>query len=191
MSKPFLTVPVVGLHGPERSGKDTAAAVFVRRYGWAHVKFADGVYLEAHQLYPELAGVADEDKDRPLKWLGGRSKRDILIEIGQSRRGQDPDYWVKAWIERVRAENAAGRAVVCSDVRMDNEAAAIRRLGGLIVAVSRPGVGFRGGPTSTDHSKEWACIKLCNSADIIAFERKVAVVAGHIQALNAEIRHAA
>ncbi|MFN3962178.1 MAG: hypothetical protein ACK4NQ_04285 [Fimbriimonadaceae bacterium] len=188
MSK-FFTLPVVGFHGPERAGKDTAAAVFVSR-GWHHVKFADPLYEEVYNLHPRLMEVADADKDKPLPWAGGLSKRDLLISHGQARRSRDPDYWVRKWVRTVRARIQEGYPVVCSDVRMRNEAEAIFGLDGVVIGIRRPGVDFRGGATSTDHTKEWASAVVVNDGPIEGFQSKMAVMVRHIEALNREMRFA-
>jgi hypothetical protein len=49
------------------------------------------------------------------------------------------EIWVRIAIERARGELAAGRGVVITDVRFDNEAQAIVDAGGEVWRVVRPG----------------------------------------------------
>lgn len=173
-------IPVIGLHGAERSGKDTVAGVFVARFGWRHLKFADALYEAVHEAYPATRSIADEHKDVPLSALGGRSKRDLLIEVGQRARAADPDHWVRLWREKAVRSIREGVPVICSDVRMDNEAAAVRELGGMILGVQRPGVDFRGGPTSTNRMSQWASAVIFNDGGLRDLERRVEIVAANL-----------
>ncbi len=168
---------VIGLHGPERVGKDAVTRALMSLCPRAeHIKFAHELYAEVHARFPELADIEDARKDEPLAILGGRSKRDVLIEIAQGRRAIDPDYWVKRFVERAVHAMRFGRLVVCSDVRQQNERDAIDQLGGVVIGLRRPGVSFRGGPTSTDHYAEWCCHVIDNDGTEDDLTHKVSAV---------------
>ena len=76
-------------------------------------------------------------------------------EFGRELLG--PDLWVNAWrraVARYLEESLVDGVplrIVCDDVRFSNEAAAIRRLGGRIVLLSRTSAGSKSGG---DHPSE-------------------------------------
>jgi len=54
-------------------------------------------------------------------------------------RQRDPDHWVKRLEEEARGLLDQGYSIIVSDVRFPNEADLVRRLGGQILKVVRPG----------------------------------------------------
>jgi hypothetical protein len=73
----------------------------------------------------------------------GQTPRHILQVLGtEVARAIHPDVWVRAWERRVEIMNMHQDRpldVVADDLRFDNEAAAVRRLGGLVVQIERNG----------------------------------------------------
>lgn len=126
---------VLALSGNMGVGKSTAIEI-LKRYNAktpVHlVKFAAPLYDAQEFLYRRISSVVKRDsafiKDRKLlQWLG--------TEWG---RGLDADLWVKIWTEEVRRlyyENPT-HIIVCDDCRFDNEAQAIKSLGGSIVRIT-------------------------------------------------------
>lgn len=93
-------------------------------------------------------------------WVAApRSPRQILQWWGSEyRRRQNPDYWVHQLRARLilLMQKQLGTRFVITDVRMDNEAAALRAMGASIWQVTRPGsIGeLEGGhSTATDGSR--------------------------------------
>lgn len=133
---------VVGLAGPAGVGKSTLAArltatvapVAVRR-----MSFADPLRDMLRALgVPETAIVGDlRAKERPCDELLGQTGRHAMRTLGTEwgRKTIHPDLWVAAW-ERRLAETLES-VVVIDDVRFDNEAAAIRRAGGVVIRLRR------------------------------------------------------
>jgi hypothetical protein len=133
---------LLGLVGLKQHGKDTAADILVKRYGFSKKAFADLLKricmeqfdLSHEQVYGDLKEVPDERwrdaKGNPrtprfiLQWLGSEGFRTI-----------DPDFWVKAMLRDIPSN---GKTVVC-DVRFLNEAEAIIERGGEIWVVDMPG----------------------------------------------------
>jgi hypothetical protein len=70
-----------------------------------------------------------------------RSPRQILQLWGtEYRRTQQPDYWSGRAVHRIDAMRASGRErIVITDCRFANEAATVRKLGGEVWQVVRPG----------------------------------------------------
>jgi Domain of unknown function (DUF4406) len=123
----FGTVPhrlIVGLTGYAGSGKDTAAEGLVAM-GWARVAFADPLKEIARAVGWD--GRKDDPGRRLLQVLG--------VEV---RRKVAEDAWVQA---AARAIDAGDGDVVITDVRFANEAAWVRSRGGIVVRITRPGVG--------------------------------------------------
>lgn len=133
------TPQLIGLAGGPGAGKDTAAGLLVTRYGFHQHAFADAlrdfVYAtdDAWRLAFDLHGYEQ------AKWEV-EGFRDRLIEVGEAaRQWIDPEIWVEALAGRIRHSFHYGYSVVVSDVRYSNESDVIRDIGGIVIAVDRPG----------------------------------------------------
>ena len=150
------TLPkVIGFHGLAGSGKDTGADFFRTRFEgyYTKVSLADPLKWMVTELlaaHGHHCPWDDRDwKETPL--LYGKSPRQLLQTLG-TEWGRDtvsPTVWVDSMIHRV--EHTLG-GVVIPDIRFENEAAAVRRLGGVVVKVTR----HTGGrdPVWASHSSE-------------------------------------
>jgi len=127
---------LIGMCGAAGSGKDTIADIL----GFDRVAFADPLY----EMVAIVTGLAPaemrdrETKEREIDWLG-HSPRQLLQTLG-TEWGRDtisPTIWVDTAMRRVRGLLEQGRSVVVTDVRFDNEAAAIKAAGGVIWQVVR------------------------------------------------------
>ena len=136
---------VLGLTGRAGAGKSTAAAHLVAHHGFVRRPFAallKGMLrsLLLGQGVPAAAVermIDGDGKELPTRHLGGQTPRRAMQLLGTEwGRGLAPDLWVDMW-----AASIAGLdRVVADDVRFDNEAAAIRALGGTVVEIRRPGL---------------------------------------------------
>lgn len=137
---------IVGFHGPEGSGKTTAARALVS-LGWEERNFAGSVKNMLDTLLADL-GVPSDDrvaylygdkKGRPIPELGGTSARYALrtlgTEWGRAR------IWSDLWVY-TELKSLADGDYVFGDVRFDNEADAIKRMGGTVYRIVRPGKSF-------------------------------------------------
>lgn len=151
---------LIGLTGPAGCGKSTAAAALADM-GWTRTRFAAPLKAMLAALYAEAgldaaaAALRIEGglKEAPCPILGGRTPRHAMQTLG-TEWGRDliaPALWVRLWERRARALLGEGARVVVEDVRFADEAAAVRSLGGLVVALERPGLSCRG-----DHASEMA-----------------------------------
>jgi hypothetical protein len=142
---------LIGVAGYARSGKDEVGKALARR-GFTVTRFSQALKDECLRFFPRtidaIAGVQglsafdDEDRAQYRRWLLEDAKpqgiRELLQEMGtEVRRGDDPDYWVKRWAEAIDPK----QDTVVVDVRFPNEAEAIRKMGGKVWRVVRPGVG--------------------------------------------------
>lgn len=137
--KPLL----IGLAGPARSGKSTAADHLVRNHLLEHYAFADPLrsgLMEIFNLDPD--DFEGERKEQTLAWLG-RSPRELMQSMGTewARQMVHPDVWVKIAEQNLNyLQNSLSSVVgfVVSDVRFENEAEFIRQRGGTIIHIHRP-----------------------------------------------------
>lgn len=132
-------VRVVGFTGYAGSGKDVAAFVCMNM-GYQRLSFGDLVRQEVYDKdfgYNVRYMVDDhgwETSKRIYPFV-----RKALQDHGTKKRDIDPEYWV----EKVET-NIKWRPrdlFVIPDVRYPNEVEMIRRQGGMIVRIERPGVG--------------------------------------------------
>jgi len=155
---------LIGLTGRPCVGKDTVGAMLVAA-GWQAIAFADTLRTEVAAAWGVDMRVLTErvtkEQGTPMLAAGGaananwlrwvamqgisliqpRSPRWVLQNWGSFRREHDPLHFVRhvdTWVRYQRQRNPAIRLVV-TDVRLANEAAALRGLGGWVVRVHRPG----------------------------------------------------
>lgn len=147
--------PWIGLTGFPGSGKNALADVLVAEHGFTSIAFADPIREALLGLDP-IVDVEKYDRQmvllpyQPLSWLvenygwdeAKRSYPDVrrlLQNMGtEAIRALDPDFWVR--IAMQKATQADG-PVVFTDTRFQNEVDSIRRQGGILVRVERPGFG--------------------------------------------------
>lgn len=132
---------IVGLIGFAHVGKSEVASLLMNEYGFKRIKFADGLkdMLRAIGLTEEeIEGAL---KEQPCEKLGGKTPRHAMITLGTEwgRKLIHEDLWVLAWRKYVL--DSPADYIVVDDCRFLNEAGMIRRLGGVIWHVERPGYG--------------------------------------------------
>jgi hypothetical protein len=133
MTRPIL----IGLHGRARAGKDTVGSLLVRM-GLDRVAFADPLKHMLMAMGLDDYHFEGEAKERPIFWLG-KSPRQLLQTLGTEwgRELVHPEIWVRIAGGEIAASHLAGRGVVVTDVRMQDEADYIRRCGGEIWHIIR------------------------------------------------------
>ena len=122
--------------GAPQSGKTTVANHLVQKHDFTQVKFAGVlktmVYtmLRAFKDDPEwaYACIEGDQKEVPLKWLGGKSPRDLMVTLGTDwgRELITPDIWLTACRAATARHLRAGRSVVIDDMRFPNEYACLQ-----------------------------------------------------------------
>jgi len=131
-------IKLVGFSGNMGCGKSSAIEV-LRNLIDGHnvntkvklVKFAGPLYDMQEYIYNRISGVYTRPenfvKDRKLlQWLGTDWGRQTVSE----------SIWVDIWKSDVEIALAKGYTVVCDDVRFDNEAEAIKSIGGKLVLIT-------------------------------------------------------
>lgn len=135
LSTPSLRPRVIGIAGPARAGKDTAADMLIEmgvsdyRYSFADpiramIKAGFGVDLTDPYW--------QDKKELPAAELGGQSPRSVMQTLGTEwgRERVLPDLWLQPAMRRLQQESH--RAMVVADVRFENEATWVRTNGVLL-----------------------------------------------------------
>jgi hypothetical protein len=153
--------PVIGLTGKAGSGKTTASNWLVRNHTQAsRMPFARPLKRMFYELiresipkdWPHNAGDYLDNpafKEKPMEFLGGETPRRLMQTLGTEwgRNTVHPDFWARiAEAKLARMLGIKGRnnetntlVAVFDDLRFANEADMLRRYGGVIVRIERPG----------------------------------------------------
>ena len=133
---------IIGLSGYARCGKDTVAQVLIDNYVFERVAFADPIREILLELDPTLEkGTSLRSMVEDYGWEVAKALpevRRLLQVLGVSARnilGQT--IWVDTAVTKL---SSSDKRYVITDVRFENEAEAIKRLGGEVWRVERPGV---------------------------------------------------
>lgn len=134
---------LIGIAGRAGSGKDTAGAHLVERYGFDQYAFADPIraMLGALGAFPAGDLLNRDTKEATIDWLG-KSPRQMAQALGTEwgRERVHPQLWILMAQRRWDAAKAAGKDLVITDVRFANEADWISSQGGHVIGLDRPGV---------------------------------------------------
>ena len=133
------SIMLIGITGRAGTGKDTASALLRAKHAFRQIAFADPL----RAMLKAGFDLADNDflpgrKEELLPNIG-KSPRQLMQLLGTEwgRQMVDANVWVTLAEARIRADLLAGRFVVVSDVRMENEADMIRKLGGVVIHLHR------------------------------------------------------
>ena len=137
---------LIGLSGYARSGKDAAAEVLVKEFGYTRVAFADKLREFLYALNPvvisewdEKAGMANVRVQQVIDYFGwngyknsqyGDEIRSLLQRLG-TEAGRET-LWDSIWIDAAFHDLDESGKYVITDVRFPNEADAIKQRGGSI-----------------------------------------------------------
>jgi energy-coupling factor transporter ATP-binding protein EcfA2 len=169
---------IIGISGHMGSGKDTIAKMlsyilfkmkpeypsYYNFVYWANcntapyiVPFAKNIKLITSKLIGcNESDLYDQDfKKLQITWItGSPTVRKILQDVGIIFREKiDPDIWIKSLFKITENEDH----VIIPDVRFINEADAIKKRGGLLIRINRPGKNGDGhiSETSLDNYKDF------------------------------------
>lgn len=169
---------IIGLTGRPGSGKDSCAEALAT-WGFHRVAFADALRIEVAAAWRvDMRMLTDRaTKEVPLPGLAigmcndpqfvlwaldhdhsihePRSARWTLQRWGSDfRRAMDPDYWVRIVHRWAGRQIGIGlNRLAITDVRLPNEAAMVRHMGGWLVRVHRPDLPAMAADTAS-HSSE-------------------------------------
>jgi len=170
---------VIGVTGVAGSGKSLVASMVP---SGMVIQLADPLYA----MVAVMLGMDEEQlrtrsvKESPVEWLG-KTPRELLQTLGTEwgRAFVGPDVWVT--IARRRIEELGPtplEPVVVADVRFDNEAAAIREMGGQVWRVERPGFVTGGHASEQGVSPDLVDFVIHNDGDVDALRRIVQLACG-------------
>lgn len=129
---------LIGLCGAAGAGKDSVAKMLQAAYGYRADSFAAPIYAALAAMFGvSVQALQDRElKEAPWPALLGHTPRHLLQTLGTEygRDMIDRDIWLLLADQR---RKATGRPTVISDVRFENEAAFIRKSGGLLIHVKR------------------------------------------------------
>ena len=157
-------IPLIGMCGFAQSGKDSVASFLVKDHGWTRVAFADKLRDVLYALNPivevEWSDVYEYGRAEPVTRIDRQVRvqeiierhgwdmakvaygeiRQLLQRLGTEagREVINDNLWVTLGEEKIEA---AGTPVVVTDCRFPNEIQMVRRRGGKLIWVDRPGIG--------------------------------------------------
>lgn len=134
---------LIGLTGKAGCGKSTVADM-LRGHGYQIESLADPIKRIVQDLFGasagQLWGPSERRNEEIAGWPGVTARKACQILGTEGGRAIHPDVWVRACLKRA---NDTLRCVI-PDVRFENEAAAVRAAGGVVIHVHRSGAGLRG-----------------------------------------------
>jgi hypothetical protein len=143
---------LIGLTGAIGSGKTTVASILCQNHKYTELTFKGAMVACLAHVFNcgEDIFYDRELKELPNAFLFGNSPRQIMQTFGTDwgRKQVHNDIWVKR-VELAIAVFKEHKCLVISDVRFENEAQMIKRLGGQIWKIER-----KDNPFSVDTSHE-------------------------------------
>lgn len=180
---------IVGLSGRAGAGKDTVAYELAR-CGYRRFAFADPIKEIAYQLNPSIGTFELGRLVETMGWSEAKKVAGVrlfLQNLGQAARQElDMGVWVRPVMRAIDDHVKDGGKAVITDVRFPNEYDSIKKRGGVVVRVNRPGL-----PSDT-HISESALddhdfdVVIVNNGTLDDLYRKVERAATVWQARHAE-----
>ena len=177
---------IIGLTGYKGSGKSVVARHLTMHHGFIRRPFAYPLksMVAVLGVPPEILDGDDEAKSRPLECLGGKSARYALQKLGTEwgRGMMGENFWVDRWLDGARRLHDCTSHVVADDVRFPNEVEAIRKLGGFIVRVDRPGCGAGDNHASENPDAISHDCRVLNDSTVDALRTQINVLVRRVHA---------
>lgn len=165
--------PVIALTGLAGSGKSTASKYLVEKHGYQLVKFAGPLKDMLRAIGLGEGHIEGAHKETDLAMLSGHTPRHAMQTLGTEwgRKCMGEDFWTNLWRSRVDSVLAFDGRIVVDDCRFANEAAEVRKLGGVVWRLVGRG-GIAGG-----HESEAGCgkadVEIHNIGDIGDLHRQL------------------
>lgn len=174
---------IIGFTGLAGAGKSTAARILADHAGFTVLPFAGPLkaMTRAFGLTPTEMTIF---KELPLERLNGKSPRQFMqllgTEFGRELIGQN--VWVEAWRNSLEIDRQSfklpldriGDILACADdVRFENEAAAIRAEGGIVVRIEREGAGSATGASHASEAGVRPDLTIQNDGDVATFTAQI------------------
>lgn len=176
-----MSMHLIGISGFKRSGKDTAAD-FIQLMAENHripsnrFAIADTVIEKASAVFGFDRKDWDKLKVNGVMSLGDgsiyRDVRDVVRDFGMALIDADETYLIR----NAEAKLQPFMLNIVTDVRFDREIDMIKRNGGLLIKIVRPGVGSDGHVTEQHLDDDKYDAIVVNDGDLDQLERRVANV---------------
>ena len=137
---------IIAFTAPKQTGKTTACRAIEAQHAANTHSFADPLKEFGKLIFP--AAFMNEGKEQVFAPVGF-SYRDFAVHTGDTWRKLNQDVFINILKHRVELSNS--NVILIDDLRYENEAKAIREMGGLIVRLSREGIEYTG-----EHATEQA-----------------------------------
>lgn len=123
---------LIAFTGKKRAGKDTAAQALK---GFHRESFAAPIRQAVAKTLDWTLEELELWKETPIEWLDGVTARNMMQTLGTEwgRNMIHHELWLRSLERRIRQRPR----VVITDVRFNNEAEFVKRLGGVVVQVER------------------------------------------------------
>lgn len=171
--------------GLKGSGKDTAAAVLVREYGFTKIAFADAVRELALTIDPlvpspntgyhyRLSYMVHMYGWDQLKRLVPEVRRLLQVigtEGGRAMAGEN--VWIDILAKRYPDIGSDAVRYVITDCRFDNEVDFVRDNGGKLVWIDRPGLASDGHASESEHIRDLASVVVYNTDEMTVFQNTI------------------
>lgn len=134
---------LIGLHSElPGAGKSTIAAAIAQEHGGRVFSIAGNIRQAARDMgFAVAADAAGSAKDQPMEDLDGRTPRQVLIMIGETRCEMfGPRYWINLLMEEIAVAMPDGGLAVIDDVRRYEEGQTILDQGGRVATIIRLGI---------------------------------------------------
>jgi hypothetical protein len=128
---------ILFLNGWSGAGKDAAAAIVQRRYGFQRLAFADPLKLIVADELGVPLEMLHTQEGKATKLPNGETIRDVLIRRGQEIRAQakDPGYFANCVANSILNDDSVPNGYIISDWRLMVEYETVmRRLGHMCTA---------------------------------------------------------
>ena len=163
---------IIGLAGAARAGKDTVADMLAL-LGFIKIGFADPLYDAMNAMFGWTREFIEAHKEEPVG-PGSKSPRFLMQTLG-TEWGRDmvsSTLWIDIWKQRAQR---TGAHVAVPNVRFENEALAIRDMGGVVMRVVRPDApAVRAHVSEAGLPDDLVAWEIINDSTIEALERNVA-----------------
>jgi len=133
---------IIALSGYATVGKDTVGNAIITYYAamlnktYKRVAFADEVRKDLDPFIKNHYGFSCINCDKYQK----RIIRGLMVGHGESKRKQNPEYWIYRVKQLIKEYNDGGCGVIITDLRYENEAQFVKDNGGVIIHLTRNGI---------------------------------------------------
>ena len=137
---------LIGITGKARSGKDAIAKFAWSQYGFTRIAFADPVKMAAQAKFGLTAAQTWDDELKEVVIPHWNMTPRQMFQMEGTEAGRNVfggDLWIKRFMLSYNLLKDTDDIIV-PDVRFDNEASAIRDLGGIIIEIRRGQAGLSG-----------------------------------------------